>query len=160
MTTPTRQTPEASSVWVRPFAATDQDATRWLILTGLGEHFGFIDERLNPDLDDIAASYLAGGDCFVVADAGGVVAGTGALIREEPGVGRLVRMSVDCRFRRRGIGRSLVAYLLAEARRRGYRRVVLETNDDWNDAIGLYLACGFHEVGRWDGSVHLACNLV
>lgn len=41
---------------VRPFETRDQVAARKLILSGLGEHFGFIDERLNPDLDDIEFS--------------------------------------------------------------------------------------------------------
>jgi len=144
---------------IRPFVPADQDATRRLVLTGLGEHFGFVDQSLNPDLDDIRASYLDRGALVVVADVGDELVGAGALFEEEPGVGRLVRMSVSGRHRRRGIGRALVAHLIDAARQRRFRRLLVETNDDWDDAIGLYRACGFREVARGDGSVHLALDL-
>ncbi len=144
---------------LRPFAASDQDAVRRLILTGLGEHFGFVDERLNPDLDDVWASYVRPGHLFVVAELGDEIVGTGAMVPEGPGVARLVRMSVSSRHRRRGIGRDLVAHLVERARERGYEQLLIETNDDWHDAIGLYQACGFVEVVRADGSVHLALAL-
>jgi hypothetical protein len=65
---------------LRSFVPADQDAAYSLILEGLGGHFGFIDTSLNPDLDDIQSAYLDTGACFVVADVGGDLAGTGALI--------------------------------------------------------------------------------
>jgi GNAT superfamily N-acetyltransferase len=145
---------------LRSFVPADQEAARSLILEGLGGHFGFIDESMNPDLDDIQTTYLDAGACFVVAEVGGDLAGTGALIEEEPGVGRLVRMSVSTAHRGKGLGRALVSYLLDEARSRGYQQVVCETNHDWHDAIGLYLACGFTEVGVWDGDRHFVKLLV
>ena len=151
--------PLGAAIRIRPFAPTDQAAARQLILTGLGEHFGFIDETLNPDLEDIHTAYSLRGDCFVVAVIAEEVVGTGALIVEEPGIGRLVRMSTSAHHRRRGIGRALVAHLIEAGRTRGLRRLVIETNDDWNDAIGLYLATGFTEIARGDGSVHLARDL-
>ena len=147
------------TVAIRPFAPADQEPVRRLILIGLGEHFGFVDEARNPDLDDIAASYLAAGHSFVVDELRGELIGTGALIEEAPGVGRLVRMSVSPAHRRRGIGRALVAHLAALAQCRGYRRLVLETNDDWDDAVRLYLSCGFVEYDRAAGEVHLALDL-
>lgn len=150
---------DATSPTIRPFDAADQAPAKRLILAGLGKHVGAIDETRNPDLDDIAAAYAARGHLFVVAEVDGCVAGTGALVAEEPGIGRLVRMSVSPDFRRRGIGRALVAHLCDVARDRGDRRLVLETNDDWHDAIRLYRACGFAEVARANGEVHLALDL-
>ena len=147
------------TVAIRPFAPADQEPVRRLILSGLGEHLGFVDEARNPDLDDIAASYLAAGHAFIVAELGGELIGTGALIEEAPGVGRLVRMSVAPAHRRRGIGHALVAHLTDLAECRGYRRLVLETNDDWDDAVRLYLSCGFVEYDRSAGEVHLTLDL-
>ncbi len=144
---------------IRRFVASDQVAVRRMILDGLGEHFGFVDESLNPDLDDIRTSYVATGGLFVVAEIGGQIVGTGALVREEPEVGRLVRMSVRSDFRRRGIARSLVAHLVKAARQRRYRRLVLETNGDWFDAIGFYPSCGFTEYARTPEEVHLGLAL-
>jgi ribosomal protein S18 acetylase RimI-like enzyme len=148
-----------SNLTIRPFQAADQETARRLVLTGLGEHFGFIDETMNPDLDDIQAHYVDPGHCFVLAEIDGERVGTGALIEEDPQIGRLVRMSVDADYRGRGIGKQLVRYLTNVAKQRGYTRLVTETNDDWVDAIGLYRACGFETEGFRDGDIHLALDL-
>ena len=147
------------SIRLRAFAPADQVPVRRLVLQGLGEHFGSLDETRNPDLDDVAAAYTDAGHAIVVAEIDGEIVGTGALVGESPDVGRLVRMSVGSSHRRRGIGRALVAHLLGLARARGARRVLVETNDDWHDAIRLYRSCGFVEQARADGEVHLAFDL-
>lgn len=145
--------------FIRPFAAADQMAVRQLVLEGLGEHFGTIDETRNPDLDDIAAHYLARGHVFLVAVAGDAVIGSAALIVEDTQVGRLVRVSVARGYRRRGLGRALVAQLIAAARDRGLCRLWMETNDDWEPAIQLYRSCGFREYDRRDGNLYMALEL-
>ncbi len=147
------------SLLLRPFRPDDQQAVRELVLNGLGEHFGVIDATLNPDLDDIQSTYVDSGGLFIVAEIDRCIVGTGALIEEEPGVGRLVRMSVAAAFRGQGIGRALVRHLLDAARERGYARVVCETNHDWSDAIGLYRSCGFREVALIDGDRHFAIDI-
>lgn len=141
-------------VQIRPFTPTDQTATRQLILEGLGNHFGFIDETMNPDLDDIWQHYVVPGNVFVVAEIDGRIVGTGALIEEVKGDGRLVRMSVSPSHQRRGIGRKLVRHLIQKANELGYHRLLVETNHDWYDAIGLYQSCGFCEYDRDEESVH------
>jgi GNAT superfamily N-acetyltransferase len=130
---------------IRPFAPCDQAKVRNLVNAGLGEHFGYVDASYNPDLDNIAAHYPARGHLFVIAEYDGALAGTGALVREDETTGRLVRMSVAPAYRRQGIARALVLRLLAAARERSFTRVVVETNRDWDDAVGLYRACGFEE---------------
>jgi ribosomal protein S18 acetylase RimI-like enzyme len=143
---------------IRLFTAADQDVARRLILNGLAEHFGRLDETLNPDLDDIAAHYVAQGALFVMAEIDGVPVGTGALVAEGPG-GRLVRISLAPAHRRRGVGRALVAHLVRAARARGWLQVLVETNDDWHDAIALYQRYGFREYARAAGEVHLVLDL-
>jgi GNAT superfamily N-acetyltransferase len=145
---------------IRPFTTSDQAATRSLILAGLADHFGTLDERLNPDLNDIAATYLCTGSQFIVAELDGEIVGLGALITESSDTGRIVRMSVARHHRGRGIGRTLVKHLLDAARARGDQRVVVETTDDWSDAIGLYHACGFTQFDHRDGDIHLAIDLI
>ncbi|MEJ2748799.1 MAG: GNAT family N-acetyltransferase [Anaerolineae bacterium] len=141
-------------VRLRPFTPQDQSATRNLILDGLGSHFGFIDETLNSDLDDIWQHYVVPGNIFVVAEIEGQIVGSGALIKEAKGVGRLVRMSVSANYQRRGIGRKLVQHLIQRAIEQGYQCLLVETNHDWYDAIGLYQSCGFREYDRDEESVH------
>lgn len=149
--------PQQTSVTVRAFMPADQRAARALILAGLGERFGAIDETRNPDLDDIAARYLAQGHRFIVAEQAGALVGTGALLYEPDGATcQLVRVSVRRDLRRRGIAQTIVAALLAEAQRLGRRRVWLETDVPWRDAIALYQRLGFTEDERRDGLVFLS----
>jgi|SRR5579871_965700 ribosomal protein S18 acetylase RimI-like enzyme len=148
---------------IRPFVPPDQQAARVLILRGLGEHFGWIDETCNPDLDDIAATYTGAGHLFLVAERAGTLMGTAALVlADDVRVGRrgqMVRVSVAAEARRMGVGRALVAQLVQAAREHGIERVIVETNADWDDAIGLYQRCGFTIRERRDGGVLLALEL-
>src|SRR5689334_21086876 len=112
---------------IRPFTRADQAAARRLILGGLAERFGRLDDTLNRDLDDIWANYVATDALFVVGEIAGVLAGTGALVAEGAG-GRLVRISVAPAQRRMGLGRALVDYLVCAAQARGWPQVLVETN--------------------------------
>ena len=158
---PTPVTPrdDVTVMTIRPFVPEDQAAARQLILEGLGEHFGFIDESLNPDVDDICASYLAPGHVFLVVVSGATLVGTGALVFLDQHTAQIVRVSVSKNYRRRGIGRAIVAALVAAARSHGIKRLEVETNKDWENAIGLYLCFGFTEYRRDDISVYLMQNL-
>jgi putative acetyltransferase len=49
-------------------------------------------------------------------------------------------------FRRRGVGKALVARALDEARQIGYRAARLDTLREMHHAIALYTAFGFEEV--------------
>ncbi len=144
---------------IRPFCATDQAAARRLIVAGLAEHFGYADEHANPDLDDIAASYPARGHVFLVAEAGDELIGTAGLLLGGPEVGRVVRVSVAREHRGQGIARALMTRLHEHAATMGLARLWVETNDDWMDAIGLYVSLGYREYARHDGSVYLALEL-
>lgn len=131
---------------VRPFEPGDQSVARSLVLEGLGEHFGVIDETLNPDLNDIAASYASG--IFLVACDGDAIVGSGALTPRPDGVAIVSRMSTAATYRRRGVARTTLSRLVDVARERGCTRVVLGTNIDWEDAIAFYRAFGFEEMRR------------
>lgn len=135
--------------------AQTQTQARALILAGLGEHFGFIDPGLNPDLDDILTAYLARGDTFWVILDGDQVIATGASCREAVGVSRVVRMSVAAAYRRQGLGGRMLAHLLDLARRQGDHEVRVETNLDWWPARRLYQRFGFVVVAEDAEAVHM-----
>ena len=148
-----------SKILISPFDPPDQAAVRALILAGLKDHFGELDPAFNHDLDDIAASYIATGGVVIVAELEDRIVGTGALIPEKPGVSRIVRMSVDRAIRGRGLGKRLVTQLIEIARARGNHQILVETNDDWRDAIALYRSCGFEDERVIDGEIHLQLAL-
>ena len=152
----------APAITLRPFGPADQDAVRRLVLAGLVEHWGRLDETKNPDLRDMQQTYVAAGHTVLVAEAAepaGSIVGTGTLVIETPTRGRIVRMSVDASLRRQGLGRRMVAALLDAARSRGLREVVVETTHDWHEAVGLYGSCGFEEYDRDPEDVHLRLRL-
>lgn len=144
---------------IRPFRPEDQDDSRDLILSGLGEHFGHIDPKLNPDIDDIQTLYLSAGHQFVVATIDTGIVGTGGLLAENQEEGRIVRVSVDRQIRGQGIGRAIVNHLVSIARDRGFKRILVETNKDWYPAISLYRRAGFVLVSEDTESAHLVLNL-
>jgi GNAT superfamily N-acetyltransferase len=147
----------ATTIVVRAFTPDDQHAARALILDGLAAHFGFLDETLNRDLDDIADTFAGG--AFFVATIDGVIAGTGGLHLQPDGTANIVRMSTAAQHRRRGVGRAVVRRLIDEARAGSCRRITLATSADWDDAIAFYHACGFDEILRTDTGVVFAMIL-
>ncbi len=147
------------SLHIRPFEPRDQDTVRRLVLAGLGEHFGWIDETRNPDLDDIETNYLKREHTFIVAEIDGKLVGTGALLTESQNTGRIVRISVSQARRRNGIGRALVTRLLSIARQKNFKQVRVATTPGWHDAIELYRRCGFTEYARNDQDIQFVMML-
>ncbi len=63
----------------------------------------------------------------------------------------ITNVAVDRAYRRRGIARSMLTGILADARRRGVRTVFLEVRPTNTEALGLYEALGFQVIGRRKG---------
>jgi hypothetical protein len=76
---------------IERFDPSMQDAFRALVLDGMAERWGAVDESLNTDLDDIDNQYE--NDCVLVAVDGVTVVGTGILLIRAT-EGEIVRMSV------------------------------------------------------------------
>lgn len=63
------------------------------------------------------------------------------------------RLYVKPGFRRRGLARALVRAVVEEARRLGYRRVILLTSGDFEGAEGLYQSEGFVPIEQYREAV-------
>lgn len=88
---------------------------------------------------------------FVVARLDGLPVGCGAL-RALPGrrdVGEIKRMYVAPAARHRGVARALLAALEVEARRCGYRHLVLETGTRQPEAMALYASSDWQPTERY-----------
>ena len=86
--------------------------------------------------------------CVFVRDGAAV---GGALIARRGWTTRLAGMAITPEARRGGIGRAAVLHLLAEAKARGDRTMVLEVIEQNTAAVELYRACGFQTVRRLVG---------
>ena len=71
--------------------------------------------------------------------------GVGALKQLSPSTGEIKSMRTDSRHLRQGVGAALLDHIISEARRRGYRRLSLETGSgpEFEAALSLYRKRGF-----------------
>lgn len=83
-----------------------------------------------------------------VARRSGRLAGMGGMKQLDPFWGEIKSMRTHPDFLRQGIAAALLEHIIAEARRRGYRRLSLETGrgEAFEAALSLYRRYGF-EVG-------------
>jgi putative acetyltransferase len=81
--------------------------------------------------------------------------GCGALKQIDARHGEIKSMRTVTAQRRNGVGRAMVAHILAEARRRNYARLSLETGaqDAFEPARQLYESFGFSRCGPFEGYV-------
>jgi GNAT superfamily N-acetyltransferase len=147
------QTQERAAVTVRP---ADRPGDLGWVVMAHGEtyarQFGW-----NTDFEALVAAIVAGyatghdpaRERAWIAEAGGDRAGCVFLVAgDEPGTAKLRILLVTPAARGLGIGTRLVDECLAFARRSGYRRVVLWTNDVLVSARRIYQAAGFTRTGE------------
>lgn len=84
---------------------------------------------------------------FVVAYLEGKPIGCGCIKPLSKFGCELKRMFVKAGHRRKGIAVKILEKLEAEARKRGYRKILLETGPYQPEAINLYKKLGFEETG-------------
>lgn len=137
-----------------------QDQAKYIILSGLQERFGYLDDSYNKDLDDIYDYYMNGENVFLLGRLHTKVICTAALIHEEIHIGRVVRMSVLQDYRRRGYARRMLEEIERHARSKGFEKIVLETTNTWNDAITFYGSHGYVEYDSNDDEVHMIKELL
>ena len=98
---------------------------------------------------------LAPGVRLFAANLDGAPVATGALATVEEGHEEIKSMRTDPALRGQGLGRTMLAFLLADAEARGIGRLSLETGsaDFFVPARALYAAAGFRECGPFGGYV-------
>jgi putative acetyltransferase len=89
---------------------------------------------------------------WTIWDAGQLL-GCGALKELDAGHGEVKSMRTAAAHLRNGVARRMLAHILAEARRRGYGRLSLETGSGaaFDPARRLYESFGFTYCGPFDG---------
>jgi len=83
---------------------------------------------------------------FLVAEIGGVPAGTGAWRTLGDGRAEMKRVYVEPAFRRRGLAQALVEALEADAARAGIRSLELNSGPEQPEALALYALMGYTPV--------------
>jgi putative acetyltransferase len=134
-------------VVVRDARPGDERAVQNVVQSVLSEfNLEFDLDSQDSDLLDLSASYFDRGGCFRVIVEGDHIVGCGGLYPLATDECELRKMYVLPSVRGQGLGRELLVQLLEEARRRGMRRVTLESHSLLAAARSLYTSVGFVEV--------------
>lgn len=117
----------------------------------IGEHLQGMFEHSPPesvhalDLDGLRQPEIT----FWSAWEGDRLAGCGALKELDPEHGEVKSMRTSSAFLRRGVASRMLEHIIGEAKRRGYRRLSLETGsmEAFEPARQLYVRFGFEYCG-------------
>jgi ribosomal protein S18 acetylase RimI-like enzyme len=99
-----------------------------------------------PDWDDFAGRFLHSGGAFVIATVDDALAGCVGVTPLDGDVCEMNRLWVRPAFRSIGLGRQLAVASMDEARRSGFRRMLLDVLPQRSGAIALYRSLGFVDV--------------
>jgi putative acetyltransferase len=132
-------------VELRSFQAGDAVAFRELNEDWIEKNFG-LEEKDRETLNDPEGHILQLGGHIFMAVANGSAVGCCALLRMRPGVFEVAKMTVAEGYRGMGLGRTMLAYTIAQGRALGAEMLYLETNDKLSDAIHLYESLGFRHL--------------
>jgi ribosomal protein S18 acetylase RimI-like enzyme len=103
-------------------------------------------QNFRDELAGLPGEYAGPFGCLLLAWHGDQVAGCVALRRIEGEVCEMKRLYVRAAYRSLGAGRLLARAIIAEARKRGYSRMRLDTVPSMKEARALYDSLGFREI--------------
>ena len=146
---PTPAQPTSATPAIRPAVAADVPAIERIVHDAYVKYVARIGKQPGPMLDDYAAR-VAAGEVSVCAD-GDEIAGMLVL---EPAADYLLldNIAVAPAWQGRGVGRLLLDFADAEARRAGHTELRLYTHVLMHENIALYARLGWQETGRGEQS--------
>ena len=129
----------------RQFLPGDGNAFRTLNEQWIAKYF-VLEEKDRLTLNDPEKYILNPGGHIYFAVLDNEVVGCCALIANGPGSYEVAKMAVDESHRNLGIGKSLLAHVIEEARHLRAWKLTLETNSKLMNAIHVYESLGFRHV--------------
>lgn len=132
----------------------DADTVRRLFrdyIDGLGLDLGF--QGGEAELAALPGKYAPpAGTVLLARDGHGRAIGVVAMWQLSPGTAEIKRLFIRPGAQGRGLGRRLVAAIIAAARAAGYARMRLDTQADMTAALALYHAVGFRPVANYNAN--------
>ena len=133
------------AIHLRPFKPGDEPAFRNLNEAWIAKYF-VIETADRVVLENPVENILAPGGHIFMALIDDLPVGCCALLPMGPKEFELAKMAVLESERGRGIGRKVLEYAIAQAKKLGAERLYLETNRKLANAIHLYESVGFQPV--------------
>ena len=106
-------------------------------------------QNIAHELDHLDSEYAPPAGAFLLAHANGAWAGCVGVRRFADGVGEIKRLYVAPAARGLGCGKLLARAVIAEGKRLGYSRLLLDTLPAMTDAIALYRSLGFERTAAY-----------
>src|SRR5919202_4404005 len=135
---------------IQPIQLQQSKEVKRLIFTVCDEIFQVSEETVRrydtmSDIDEVRSHYFDNGGTFLVLVDEGRVVGSGAIRRLNNDICELKRMWLLKAYRGQGLGTKMAQMLLDFARKKGYKKVRLDTADEQKQAqaIQLYQRLGF-----------------
>ena len=129
----------------------------------LKESIAFYESRGQlHDMDDIQQSYFDNDGIFLVMTDNDQIIGTGAIRKIDDNTCELKRLWLLLEYHGKGLGYRMIEELFTFAREKGYQRVWLETDRDYQRrALNLYKRLGFYEITRYsDNEDDIAMEMI
>ncbi|MBK0030771.1 bifunctional helix-turn-helix transcriptional regulator/GNAT family N-acetyltransferase [Erwinia sp. S43] len=149
----------------RPIEARDNAAIAEIIRTSFREnkidHLEGVSLH-DPELERLSEVYRQPGSGYWVAEANGrIVGGAGlAPLGGEKGTCEMQKLYFSSEIKGMGMGRRMIAFIIAQATAMGYQSCYLETLDELKDAVRLYEAFGFRHLSERLGNTgHDGCGI-
>ena len=86
-----------------------------------------------------------GDDTLIVVMDGQSVIGTARIVFSSLDTAKIERMAVLDKYRNRGVGRKMMAFMVSEIKNRGFSKVYLHAQ---YTAVDFYRSCGFRDIGK------------
>jgi putative acetyltransferase len=105
------------------------------------------------DMDTLQESYFSNDGIFLVMTNDDQIIGTGAIRKIDDETCELKRLWLLFEYHGKGLGYRMMQALLSFAREKGYSRIRLETDREYqNRAFDFYKRLGFYEIPRYSNN--------
>ena len=105
------------------------------------------------DMDELQQTYFDNDGIFLILTDNGQMIGTGAIRKIDDELCELKRLWLLFEYHGQGLGYRMIQELFRFARGKGYKRVRLETDRDYQSrAYNLYKRLGFYEIPRYSSN--------
>ena len=128
----------------------------------IGLDLGF--QNFARELEELEKMYATPAGCLLLASQLGLIVGCVGLRRFEGEICEMKRLYVHPSVQGQGLGRALAGAAIGQARKLGYRLMVLDTLASMKPARKLYRSLGFRETDPYydnpiEGAVYMELDL-